>query len=146
MLIYDQPIDRAKPDVGHAATAAPAGFGVLDLAQLLWQRKVAIASAALISACVAVAVGKNLTPKYTASAQLYVDPCELQLVERELTPRAQDISGLAMVVESQARLITSNNVLLQVIQDTDLDKDAEFGGGESKGIFASLLRLLGIEF
>ncbi|MEH2613776.1 GumC family protein [Bradyrhizobium sp. AZCC 1693] len=145
MLIYDQPIDRAKPEVGHAAAAAPAGFRVLDLAQLLWQRKVAIASAALIFACVAVAVGKSLTPKYTASAQLYVDPRELQLVDRELTPRAQDISGLAMVVESQARVITSNNVLLQVIRDTHLEKDPEFGGGVSKGIPGSLLGLFGVE-
>jgi len=28
---------------------------------------------------------KSLTPKYTATAQLYVDPRELQLVDRELT-------------------------------------------------------------
>jgi uncharacterized protein involved in exopolysaccharide biosynthesis/Mrp family chromosome partitioning ATPase len=145
MLIYDQPIDRAKPEAGPAAAAAPAGFSVLDLAQLLWQRKVAIASAALISACVAVAIGKGLTPKYTASAQLYVDPRELQLVDRELTPRAQDISGLAMVVESQARVITSNNVLLQVIRDTHLEKDPEFGGGDSRGILGSLLGLFGVE-
>ena len=144
MLIYDQPIDRAKPEAGPA-TAAPAGFSVLDLAQLLWQRKVAIASAALISACVAVAIGKGLTPKYTASAQLYVDPRELQLVDRELTPRAQDTSGLAMVVESQARVITSNNVLLQAIRDTHLEKDPEFGGGDSKGILGSLLGLFGVE-
>ena len=68
----------------------------------------------------------------------------MQLVDRELTPRAQDVSGLAMVVESQARLITSNNVLLQVIQDTNLDKDPEFGG-ESRGMMASLLGLFGIE-
>ena len=135
MLIYDQPIDRAKPEAGPAATAAPAGFSVLDLTQLLWQRKVAIVSAALISACVAVAVGKSLTPKYTASAQLYVDPRELQLVDRELTPRAQDTSGLAMVVESQARVITSNNVLLQVIRDTHLEKDPEFGGGDSRAFW-----------
>jgi uncharacterized protein involved in exopolysaccharide biosynthesis/Mrp family chromosome partitioning ATPase len=70
----------------------------------------------------------------------------LQLVERELTPRAQDISGLAMVVESQARLITSNNVLLQVIDDTNLGKDPEFGGeSSSKGVLASLLGLFGLE-
>jgi uncharacterized protein involved in exopolysaccharide biosynthesis len=50
-----------------------------------------------------------------------------------------------MVVESQARLITSTNVLLQVIQDTHLEKDPEFGGGESKGLMASLLGLFGIE-
>ena len=157
MLIYDQPIipaqDQAKVQakvqaksegVPDARPAVP-GFSVLDLARLLWQRKIAIASAALICACAAVAVGKSLTAKYTATAQLYVDPRELQLVERELTPRAQDISGLAMVVESQARLITSNNVLLQVIRDTNLEKDPEFGGGNSKSLFASMLGLFGIE-
>lgn len=146
MLNYDEPINQAKPDARPAPASTPGGFSVLDLAQLLWQRKVAIASAALICACVAVAIGKSLSPKYTASAQLYVDPRELQLVDRELTPRAQDISGLAMVVESQARLITSNNVLLQVIKDTSLDTDPEFGGAGSKGVFASLLGLFGIEF
>ncbi|KRR02498.1 hypothetical protein CQ12_15720 [Bradyrhizobium jicamae] len=142
MFIYDQPI---KPDARPAAATASAGFSVLDLTRLLWQRKVAIASAALISACVAIAVGKSLTPKYTASAQLYVDPRELQLVDRELTPRAQDMSGLAMVVESQARVITSNNVLLQVIRDTNLEKDPEFGGGDAKGLVGSLLGLIGVE-
>jgi uncharacterized protein involved in exopolysaccharide biosynthesis/Mrp family chromosome partitioning ATPase len=146
MLIYDEPIDQVRPDARRAPVAASAGFRVLDLAQLLWRRKIAIAAAALICACVAVGIGKTLSPKYTATAQLYVDPRELQLVDRELTPRAQDISGLAMVVESQARLITSNNVLLQVILNTDLDKDPEFGGGASKNIFASLLGLFGLEF
>ncbi len=50
-----------------------------------------------------------------------------------------------MVVESQARLITSNSVLLQVIQDTHLDKDPEFGG-ESGGPWRSLLGLFGLDF
>ena len=149
MLIYDQPINPAKTQTpgqpGPPSATAAAGFSVLDLVRLLWRRKIAIASAALICACVAVAIGKSLTPKYTATAQLYVDPRELQLVDRELTPRAQDISGLAMVVESQARLITSNNVLLQVIHDTNLEKDPEFGGGDAKGLFASMLGLFGIE-
>ncbi|MFB9263626.1 exopolysaccharide transport family protein [Bradyrhizobium erythrophlei] len=144
MLNYDQPIGQTKPEPRPAGTAA--GFNVLDLIRLLWERKVAIVSAALLCACVAVAIGKTLTPKYTASAQLYVDPRELQLVERELTPRAQDISGLSMVVESQSRLITSNNVLLQAIRDINLDKDPEFGGGAAgRGISASLLGLFGIE-
>ena len=144
MLNYDQPIERAKPEARPAA-AAPAGFSVLELVQLLWQRKAAIVSAALIFACAAVAIGKSVTPKYTASAQLYVDPRELQLVDRELTPRAQDMSGLAMVVESQARVITSNNVLLQVIRDTNLEKDPEFGGSDGKGLLGSVLGLIGID-
>jgi uncharacterized protein involved in exopolysaccharide biosynthesis/Mrp family chromosome partitioning ATPase len=143
MLVYDQPINQPKPS-DRPARARSAGFSVLELTRVLWRRRVAIALAALIGACAAVAIGKSLTPKYTATAQLYVDPRELQLVDRELTPRTQDVSGLAMVVESQARLITSNSVLLRVIRDTNLDKDPEFGG-ESKGILASVLGLFGLE-
>lgn len=144
MLAYDQPINRSKPDAAEKPTRGLSGFSVWQLTQLLWQRKAAIAMAGLICACAAVGIGKSLTPKYLATAQLYVDPRELQLVDRELTPRSQDISGLAMVVESQARLITSNSVLLQVIQDAHLDKDPEFGGG-SNGIMAALLGLFGFE-
>lgn len=147
MLDYNQPIDRARhPTMSEAPQRRPeASFNVLELVSLLWRRKIAIASAALIGACLAVTVGKSLTPRYTATAQLYVDPRELQLVDRELTPRAQDVSGMSMVVESQARLITSNSVLLQVIQQTNLDKDPEFGGGDTKTLMTSLLGLIGLQ-
>ncbi|MEA2865673.1 MAG: polysaccharide biosynthesis transport protein [Bradyrhizobium sp.] len=144
MLVYEQPINQTKSDAAPQAPRMSAGFSVQELVRLLWQRRVAIVAAALICACAAVAIGKSLSPKYTATAQLYVDPRELQLVDRELTPRAQDVSGLAMVVESQARLITSNSVLLQVIQNAHLDKDPEFGGA-SRSMMASLLGLFGIE-
>ena len=144
MLDYNQPIDRARPEAPQHRPQA--GFNVLELVNLLWRRKIAIAVAALLGATLAVTVGKSLTPRYTATAQLYVDPRELQLVDRELTPRAQDVSGMSMVVESQARLITSNSVLLQVIQQADLDKDPEFGGGaDGKGVMSSLLGLIGLQ-
>src|SRR5580692_11458385 len=108
MLLYDQPINPAKSGSSPATsrTHASSSFSVIELAGLLWQRKLAIAASALLCACAAVAIGKCLTPKYTATAQLYVDPREMQLVDRELTPRSQDISGLAVVVDSQARVIT----------------------------------------
>ena len=144
MLVYDQPIDQARSDARRRPVQSAAGFTMLELTRLLWGRKAAIAIAGLICACAAVMIGKSLTPKFTATAQLYVDPRELQLVDRDLTPRAQDTSDLAMVVESQARLITSNNVLLQLIGKTNLDQDPEFGG-ESRGMLASLQGLFGIE-
>ncbi|MDH2405000.1 exopolysaccharide transport family protein [Bradyrhizobium sp. SSUT18] len=143
MLDYNQPIDRARPEAPQQRPQA--GFNALELVNLLWRRKIAIAAAALLGATLAVTAGKSLTPRYTATAQLYVDPRELQLVDRELTPRAQDVSGMAMVVESQARLITSNSVLLQVIQQADLDKDPEFGGGDGKSLISSLLGLIGLQ-
>ncbi|AMA55862.1 exopolysaccharide transport family protein [Bradyrhizobium sp. CCGE-LA001] len=143
MLDYNQPIDRTGPEASQRKPQA--GFNALELANLLWRRKVAIAAAALLGATLAVTVGKSLTPRYTATAQLYVDPRELQLVDRELTPRAQDVSGMSMVVESQARLITSNSVLLQVIQQAGLDKDPEFGGGGGTSLMSSLLSLVGLQ-
>jgi hypothetical protein len=45
MFNYDHPIEQARP--GPRPAAAPAGFSVVDLAQLLWQRKVPIVSTAL---------------------------------------------------------------------------------------------------
>jgi len=143
MLDYDQPIDRARPEPPQQRSQA--GFNVLELANLLWRRKIAIAAAALLGATLAVTIGKSLTPRYTATAQLYVDPRELQLVDRELTPRAQDVSGMSMVVESQARLITANSVLLKVIEQAGLDKDPEFGGGDGRSLMSSLLGLIGLQ-
>src|SRR5712672_785147 len=142
MLAYDQPISQPKADAAKAQPRASASFNVMDLIRVLWRRKVAIAAAALICACAAVMIGKSLTPRYAATAQLYVDPRELQLVDRELTPRSQDIAGLSMVVESQARLITSNNVLLRVIEDTKLERDPEFGG-ETTSLIGTVMKFIG---
>ncbi|WP_426611595.1 GumC family protein [Bradyrhizobium sp. McL0616] len=148
MLDYNQPIDRARDPTRSEAQSrrSEASFNVLEFVNLLWRRKIAIAAAALIGASLAVTIGKSLTPRYTATAQLYVDPRELQLVDRELTPRAQDVSGMSMVVESQARLITSNSVLLRVIEQANLDKDPEFGGaGDGRSLMTSLLGLIGLQ-
>ena len=143
MLAYDQPITRSKPDAGPKPARTSAGLNVSQLVHYCGDARPRSCGGA-DRRVFAVAIGKSLTPKYLATAQLYVDPRELQLVDRELTPRSQDISGLAMVVESQARLITSNSVLMQVIQDTHLDKDPEFGGGSS-GLMANLFGLFGLE-
>ena len=105
--------------------------------------KAAIAMAAMICACAAVAIGKSLSPRYSASAELYVDPRELQLVDRELTPRAQDVSGLSMVGgKLQARLITSNSVLVRVIREQNLEQGPGVRRRSPNGIVASLLGLV----
>ena len=142
MFVYEQPINALKVDNPAAQSHSANGeFSVFRLVHLLWARKGSILLAGFLCAAAAVVVGKSLTPKYAATAQLYVDPRELQLVDRELTPRAQDLSGLGMVVESQAQLITSNHVLLQVIHDTGLEGDPEFGG-RSESLMGSLFSLL----
>jgi uncharacterized protein involved in exopolysaccharide biosynthesis/Mrp family chromosome partitioning ATPase len=142
MFKYDRPVEPPATSAGERQRAAVFDIDLLGLIAVLWRRRIFIVAVAFGCACLAVAVGKSLTPRYTATAQLYVDPRELQLVERELTPRAQDMSGLAIVAESQARFITSNSVLLRVIKDTKIDKDPEFGG-KSTSFFAPLWSMIG---
>ncbi|MGC4074072.1 MAG: Wzz/FepE/Etk N-terminal domain-containing protein [Nibricoccus sp.] len=137
MLAYDEPV-QAQPRIAPASDDTTGGFSVGDLARLFWQKRIAIAAAAMIGAVCAIAIGKSLTPRYTATSQLYVDPRELQLVDRELTPRNQDASGLPMIVESQARLITSNSVLFKVIENEKLESDPEFGASSSGGFLSSV--------
>lgn len=139
MFTYDEPVARgsAGQRSDQPASAARA-FDLGHLIRLLIRRALWIAGAALACAVLAVIIGKSMTPKFAATAQLYVDPRELQLVERELTPRSQDQSGLAMVVESQVRLMTSSSVLEKVVTDLKLKDDPEFGGKSSLGLLARL--------
>lgn len=136
MLVDDSILNHMnQAEPGQRETAAQTCAGFSMRAQSLWRHKAALALAALICAAAAVAIGKSLTPKYTAVAQVFVDARERQPVDREIASRPQDDSDLAMAVESQARLITSNSVLLQVIQDTDLDQDQEFAGAAGTSRF-----------
>jgi len=145
MLVYDQPAPASDTrPVRATMPGALASLTVLDLVQLLWRRRSAIGAAAAGCALAVLVVGKSLSPKYTAAAQLYVDPRELQLVDRELSPRAQDAINLPMIVDSQARLLTSSSVLLRVVDAAKLEQDPEFGGGGSAGVLSTLARAVGL--
>jgi uncharacterized protein involved in exopolysaccharide biosynthesis len=112
MFKYDEPASVAPTERSGTRPSIPlVPFDASHLVRLLLRNVAWLVGAALACAVLAVIVGKSLTPKYAATAQLYIDPRELQLVERELTPRTQDQSALAMVVESQVRLISSGSVL-----------------------------------
>ncbi|QUS38555.1 hypothetical protein RPMA_06695 [Tardiphaga alba] len=139
MFKYDEPVDRRPDTPGRDRPAATTpAFDLTYLIRLLLRRAVWIIGAALACAVIAVVIGKSLTPKFAATTQLYIDPRELQLVERELTPRSQDLSGLTMVAESQVRLMTSSSVLRKVVDDMKLRDDPEFGGGATLGFLSRL--------
>lgn len=145
MLAYDQPTAHPTADAKMAMqpersrSPQAAGFNLVEMAALLWRRLAWIVAVALMCAVLALVIGKSLTPKYTATTQLYVDPRELQLVDRELAPRTQDATSVSMIAESQARLVTSNSVLFRVIDSAKLETDPEFGGGQAGGLFSSLM-------
>lgn len=68
------------------------------------------------------------SPRYNSHAELLVDPRELRIFDNQVTPTtvASD-TGIALV-ESQTRVLGSDNVLRRVIDKLDLANDPEFNG------------------
>ena len=141
MLVYDDP-----PASGRPGPAEPVRDGyrlsVGGAFSALRRRIVWIFACALVLAGIGLVGGKLLSPRYTAEAQIYIDPRDLNLVSRELTTGGQDSNAYQSVVESQTRLITSSSVLRRVVDATGLTRDDEFTAA-SGGMVSKVVAALG---
>ena len=149
MLVYDDTLIRERgqavsaPD-SAAGTTRRRGVSIGIAAAVLRRRVLWIAGFAIVGALTAFVVGKALTPKYTAEAQLFIDPRDLRVVEKELTAGGQDSTAFMTIVESQAQVITSSKVLGRVIAELDLARDPEFAGQAGPGLIGGLALSLGL--
>lgn len=129
MLLYDETsLHRrlAPPEMYSRPPAKHYVVTVRNLLAVLRKRWLWILTCALIGTLIAFMTGKALTPRFTAESQLYLDPRDLRLVEKELTPTGQDSNGFLTIVESQAQVITSSSVLSRVVEKLGLAQDQEF--------------------
>ena len=79
--------------------------------------------------------------KYTATTQILIDPMELHSAGNELTSPSQQSDAAVLTVESQVRVLTSDNLLSRVVTAEGLDHDPEFVRGASSLEYASLAAL-----
>ncbi|AWN54349.1 exopolysaccharide transport family protein [Methylobacterium sp. 17Sr1-1] len=80
-------------------------------------------------------------PQYAASTQILIDPRGLQVVKDGLTPPDQASDASLLLVDSQLRVLTSDDVLGRAVDRFDLVRDPEFQGRETllgaiKGLIA----------
>jgi uncharacterized protein involved in exopolysaccharide biosynthesis/Mrp family chromosome partitioning ATPase len=96
---------------------------------VLWRGKITI----LLSTIVAVGLAALfviLAPhKYTATTQILIDPTDLRAVQNDIAPTIPQSDAAVLQVESQARVIASDNVLRRVVATEGLDHDPEFMHG-----------------
>jgi uncharacterized protein involved in exopolysaccharide biosynthesis/Mrp family chromosome partitioning ATPase len=85
--------------------------------------------------------------QYTAVTQLLIDPSDLRVVDNGLTPNNQMPDAVVLQVESQVRVLASDNVLRRVIVEQKLDADPEFAGKLSivRRWLALLLAAVGLD-
>lgn len=133
----------------QAASAAPAAAGRPSLAVLanplwvigtLWRRKGLILLCGLAGIVLAALASLLITPKYVSTAQLFIDPRDLRVLQNEVSPSAvgSDPTSITAYLESQARIIASDSIKARVVESEHLDKDPEFGGAASPGLLSRL--------
>src|ERR1043166_6001552 len=84
-----------------------------------------------VAAALALALAYHLaaTPRYRAVAQILISPTDLRVLEKSaLQQNAQTADASVIQVESETRVLTSDKVLLRVIDAQKLTDDPEFGG------------------
>ncbi|MGE3742349.1 MAG: GumC family protein, partial [Geminicoccaceae bacterium] len=106
------------------STDGEAGLDIKELLAILRRRKKVILATVLLVTAVAVLVGLQLTPKYTATAMVMIDPRKSNVVDVESV--VQGFGTDASTVESQVRLISSRFQLERLASDLGIFRDPEF--------------------
>ena len=95
-----------------------------EIIRVLRRRRWALGGCVLLITSVVLLVTFQLTPRYTASAEVLIDPRDSNVAD--LDSVLSGLSSDASTIESQIQLIRSRSLALRVIEDLDLERDPEF--------------------
>ena len=90
----------------------------------LWRRRWVIGGCVLLITAAVLLVVFQLTPRYTASAQVLIDPRERKVADVEAV--LSGLSSDASTIESQIQVIRSRMLAERVIDQLGLERDPEF--------------------
>src|SRR5580704_13628003 len=96
---------------------------------VLWRGKITILLSMMIAVALAAAFVLLVPHKYTATTQILIDPMDLRGAQSDISPTIPQSDAAVLQVESQARVIASDNVLRRVVASEGLDHDPEFMHG-----------------
>ena len=122
---------------------SPDGLVLKDVVGILTRRKGRILGVCAISVALAVTYVLIARPSYTATAQVYVDPRDRPTPKDEASVQNSVPGDGLLLVESQLKIITSNEVLSRVVEEMGLQKDPEFNG--QSGLTSNIKALVGLK-
>ena len=115
-------------------------FDLRELFHILRRRRWTIVFTTLAMLAVALLACLILTPRYTATSTVLIDPHRSSVIDSNSGQQApSNFASDDANVNSQVLLIQSNAVLQRVVDDLDLSHDSEFG--PQKGILDPIKRL-----
>ncbi len=85
----------------------------------------------ITAACIllSLAVVLVMRPRFVSSVELLIDPRGQQVLPNDVSPNTASAEAMFAMLESQARVLTSGEVLRSVIAKLHLDEDPEFTSG-----------------
>ncbi len=105
-----------------------ADFGLASIPAALWQRKWWPILLSVLFAGLAVAYSLTLSDRYQAVSQVLIDPRELRALAGDVSPNNLNSDSTTAYIESQARIISSSNLLRRVVDREGLARDPEYSG------------------
>jgi uncharacterized protein involved in exopolysaccharide biosynthesis/Mrp family chromosome partitioning ATPase len=132
--------EPGKPDV----TPEPWFLDPREIGRALRARWALVLTPMILLLVGAVAWLALVPPLYAAVTQILIDPRGIQVVKDGVTPSDQASDASLLLVDSQIRVLISDDVLRQVVSRFKLDQDPEFVRSSSpldalKGSLSSLL-------
>jgi uncharacterized protein involved in exopolysaccharide biosynthesis/Mrp family chromosome partitioning ATPase len=112
---------------------------------VLWRGKITILLSTIVAVGLAALFVIMVPHKYTATTQILIDPTDLRAVQNDIAPTIPQSDAAVLQVESQARVIASDNVLRRVVESEGLDHDPEFMHGAMAQQYGPLAALSELE-
>ena len=94
------------------------------LGETILRRRWTILLCVCVFVALAVALLMMISPRFTATAQIFIDPREQRVLQNEVVQ--QGLGGDMALVDSQIKVITSEAVLGRVVSQAHLESDPEF--------------------
>jgi capsular exopolysaccharide synthesis family protein len=123
LTAYAQPVAYSAP--GSYATAGSEEFDFSAIGRLLLRRKLLIIVTTLLITLCAAAATLFMTPQYSATAYVMIEPGQTRVVEAIEAVVAGSSADTA-AVESQMRLLQSRTLADRVMSVLNLSQDPEF--------------------
>jgi succinoglycan biosynthesis transport protein ExoP len=118
----------SRRDLSPGFAALPA-IDVKKIWSVLWRGKTTILLSTVAAVGLAALFVLMVPHKYTATTQILIDPTDLRAVQNDIAPTIPQSDAAVLQVESQARVIASDNILRRVVISEGLDHDPEFMQG-----------------
>lgn len=116
-----------------SAPVAKREMSVGQLVARLWRSKYWALAGGILLVAAALAFSVLVKPSYEASALVYIDPQDLQLLQNDISSRPPSGDSGAMFVESQSRIMQSDEVMRDVVTKLGLLSDPEFASKQKDG-------------